>query len=133
MTLNSGLSVAPFGLLSGPGNLTVIDSAGGGTVVLGGTYEYRHSPHVANTYTGGTTVLSGTLEVVNSHALPNTGVLTVAGPAAIVSSARAGTLFGSNAMGQASSLETQAWTSQAASPGTDAAGSPVAPWQLAWA
>ena len=96
MTLNGG------GALSGPGQLAVIDSVGGGTVVLGNTGVL-----IANTYTGGTTVLSGTLDVLNAQALPNTGVLTVAGPGSIVSSVRAGTLFGSDAAGQTIVVDTQ--------------------------
>ena len=88
-----------LGSLIGPGQLRVIDSAGGGTVVLGGT-DTTGIP-IPNSYAGGTTVLSGTLEVFYAQAIPNIGVLTVAGPGAIVSSVRAGTLFGSHAMGQA--------------------------------
>ena len=58
--------------LSGPGQVRVIDSAGGGTVLR----AYGSN----NTYTGGTTVLSGTLQVANATmAFPSTGVLTVAG------------------------------------------------------
>ena len=56
---------------SGPGQVRVISSAAGGTVVFGDN---------TNTYTGGTTVLSGTLEVLNAQTLPNVGVLTVGGP-----------------------------------------------------
>ena len=81
---------------SGPGQLRVIDTAGGGTVVFGGT----DGSHLPNTYSGGTTVLSGTLEVMTAESLPATGVLTVGGPVSLVSSALAGTLFGSNAAGQ---------------------------------
>ena len=68
--------------LAGPGQLRVIDSAGGGTVQLGNALD----PTV-NTYTGGTTVLSGTLQVVNILALPNVGVLTVGGPGSAVRAA----------------------------------------------
>ena len=82
---------------SGPGQLTVIDSVGGGTVVLG---KYA-TTLVSNTYSGGTRVLSGTLEVLDAQALPNTGVLTVAGPGSIVLNSHVGTLFGSDAAGQA--------------------------------
>ena len=55
VNLNAGFSLA------GPGQLRVIDSAGGGMIVLGnsdGTLAY------GNSYTGGTTVLSGTLQVL---------------------------------------------------------------------
>ena len=37
MTLNSTFDRHSYGHLSGPGSLTVIDSVGGGTVVLGGS------------------------------------------------------------------------------------------------
>ena len=70
-------------VLSGPGGLAVIDSAGGGKVVLGGSDSNGH--RLVNTYTGGTTVVSGILELLNSNALPTTGVLTVAGPGSVVS------------------------------------------------
>ena len=71
------------GTLTGPGQLMVIDSAGGGMVVLGNSSDTT----VANQYTGGTTVLSGTLQVLYSQALPSTGVLTVGGPESVVLSA----------------------------------------------
>ena len=89
------------GVLVGAGQLAVIDSAGGGRVVLGA----NAATPVANLYTGGTTVLSGTLEVIGAQALPSIGVLTVAGPGSIVSSVQAGTLFESNATGQTVVLE----------------------------
>ena len=74
-----------IGYLTGPGQLRVIDSRGGGVVVLGGT-DSNGIP-IPNSYTGGTTVLSGTLQVLNNQALPSTGILTVAGPATVVFSA----------------------------------------------
>ena len=109
--------------ISGPGSLTVIDSLGGGTVVLGGMMNITDSTGqtigigpapdpTTNTYTGGTTVVSGTLQVLNAQALPNTGVLTVAGPGSLVSLASVGTLFENNAVGQAAALETSARSSQ---------------------
>ena len=81
--------------LAGPGQLSVIDSAGGGMFVLDGNH---------NDYTGGTTVLSGSLQVTNSNALPSMGVFTVGGPGAIVSSVQTGTLFES-ATGSASAVD----------------------------
>ena len=80
--------------LTGPGQLRVIDSAGGGTVVLGS------SDDINNAYTGGTTVLSGTLQVLYAQALPSTGILTVGEAGSIVLSSQVGTLFGSNAIEQ---------------------------------
>ena len=90
MVLNDGYALA------GPGQLRVIDSVGGGTVVLGNS----NNTSLGNLYTGGTTVLSGTLQVLSATALPNVGVLTVGGPTAVVLSAGAGTMFGSNMVGQ---------------------------------
>ena len=49
------------GTLTGPGQLKVIDSAGGGTVILGST----DINILGNNYTGGTTVLSGAGSVVS--------------------------------------------------------------------
>ena len=89
--------------LSGPGGLTVMDSAGGGMVVLGTTGTTNLPLNVTNTYSGGTTVLSGTLEVIGAQAVPNIGVLTVAGPGSIVSSAAVGMLF-EGATGSASAV-----------------------------
>ena len=73
--------------ITGAGELRIIDSAGGGVVVLNSTSGNSY------TYAGGTVVLSGTLELIGNQALPTIGVLTVAGPGSIVSSVRAGTLF----------------------------------------
>ena len=72
--------------ISGSGILTVFSSSNGGTVVLGNTNS------AVNSYTGGTQVLSGTLQILNAQALPNMGVLTVAGPGSIVSSTAVGML-----------------------------------------
>ena len=91
MSLNIG-----YQPLSGPGQLRVIDSLGGGKIVLGDSDD----SNIANLYSGGTTVMSGTLQVLYTTALPSVGVLTVGGPVSIVSSVRAGTLFGSDAVGQ---------------------------------
>ena len=66
--------------LSGPGQLRVIDSAGGGTVVLGGL-DSNGTP-IANFFTGGTKVFSGTLELLNPQALPATGDVSVGSPGA---------------------------------------------------
>ena len=118
LTLNDNSS------LSGPGQLAVIDSLGGGTVVLGGTY-WNSGAFIVNAYSGGTKVLSGTLEVVNSQALPKTGVLTVAGPGAIVSSVPAGTLFGNSATGQAVAVGSMSMDIAPSATATDASGSPV--------
>ena len=86
--------------LTGSGQLRIIDSAGGGIVVLGGINN--DDGHVIqNAYTGGTTVLSGTLKVLYANDLPQTGVLTVGGPATVVLNAQAGTLFEGDAAGQA--------------------------------
>ena len=94
-----------MGSFLGPGQLQVIDSAGGGTVVLGGTYWNGRGPSdISNNYTGGTTVLSGTLQVLNAQALPTIGVLTVGGPASVVMSGAVGTMFGSGAVEQAAAL-----------------------------
>ena len=97
----------------------MIDSVGGGTVVLGNTGVL-----IANTYTGGTTVLSGTLDVLNAQALPNTGVLTVAGPGSIVSSVRAGTLFGSDAAGQTIVVDSADADGMTSSPAAEALAEP---------
>ena len=95
--------------------------------------RHRQARHtIPNTYTGGTTVLSGTLQVSNTKALPGTGVLTVGGPATVVLSA-SGTLFGSNAAGQAVSLAARAWTSQVPSPRPTPPARQFPPWRLAWA
>ena len=110
--------------LVGPGQLVVIDSAGGGTVVLGGTDFNRNS--FGNYYTGGTTVLSGTLQVFDSTSLPSVGVLTVAGPGSIVSSTRAGTLFESNGIGQAVIVESIGGDITSSTPVADASGTTVA-------
>ena len=67
-------------VLTGPGQLRVIDSFGVGStgvVSLGGC---AWNAGLVNTYTGGTTVLSGTLQVLNGVALPTTGLLTLGGP-----------------------------------------------------
>ena len=84
VTLN-GYAYPYPGALSGPGQLRVIDSVGGGTVTLGGS-DINGNP-MPNYYTGGTTVLSGTLEVLYAQALPNTGVLTIGGPGSSVRAA----------------------------------------------
>ena len=68
---------------NGSGKLRVIDSAGGGMVVLGGN-DGNGDP-INNTYSGGTQVLSGTLQVLNSTALPSAGLLTVGGPGQSIS------------------------------------------------
>ena len=130
MTLNSTFDGTP-GILTGPGHLNVIDSAGGGMVILGGSFGYPTPTNVANNYTGGTTVLSGTLQVLNSDALPNTGVLTIAGPGSILSSTRAGTLFGNNATEQAVVVGSPGIGIASASPAADASGSPLLRSQLA--
>ena len=84
VTLN-GYAYPYPGALSGPGQLRVIDSVGGGTVTLGGS-DINGNP-MSNYYTGGTTVLSGTLEVLYAQALPNVGVLTIGGPGQVVRAA----------------------------------------------
>ena len=76
MTVNYQ-DVASTGKLSGPGQLRVIDSVGGGTVVLGGS-DYSGNP-LANYYTGGTQVLSGKLQMASGPGLPSTGLLTLGG------------------------------------------------------
>ena len=81
------------GVLTGPGQLRVIDSVGGGVVKMGG-FDLANNP-IPNNYTGGTTVLSGTLQVLYPTALPSVGVLTVGGPESLVLSAQTGTLLGS--------------------------------------
>ena len=77
VNLNSE-GLAGIGFLTGLGQLRVIDSVGGGKVVLGGSDFSGNS--LTNNYSGGTTVLSGTLQVVNNQSLPTVGVLTVGGP-----------------------------------------------------
>ena len=99
----------------------MIDSAGGGRVVLGGTGGSGNA--LVDTYAGGTRVLSGVLELVNSSALPTTGVLTVAGPGSIVSIASAGTVFESDTVGQVVRTDREGIASS--SPAVDAFGSPV--------
>ena len=89
--------------LAGPGNLTLLSSNAGGNFTLGGVDN--NANYIVNTYSGGTTLLSGTVQVLYSQALPDTGVLTVGGPVSVVSSAQAGTLFGSNAAEPAIVLE----------------------------
>ena len=81
VNLNSE-GLAGIGFLTGLGQLRVIDSVGGGKVVLGGSDFSGNS--LTNNYSGGTTVLSGTLQVVNNQSLPTVGVLTVGGPGAAV-------------------------------------------------
>ena len=116
MPLNSG-NVA----LAGPGQLRVIDSVGGGAVVLGNSNDTT----LGNGYTGGTTVSSGTLQVLYAQALPNLGVLTVGGPVSLVSSAQAGTLFGSNAAEQAVALEITGVDIASGSPAAGVSGSSI--------
>ena len=85
--LNSNASIYGDGYaLTGLGQLQVIDSVGGGTVVLGGT-DTNTGGNISNIYSGGTTILSGTLEVLNNFALPNVGVLTIGGGASSVQAA----------------------------------------------
>ena len=121
VNLNGIPDVQPvWGYLSGPGQLRVIDSVGGGRVVLGNTASLA-----ANYYTGGTTVMSGTLEVVNYQALPTTGVLTVGGPVAVVLNAAAGTLFGSNAVAQSLVVESTGTEIASSSLAADISGSAV--------
>ena len=86
--------------LAGPGQLRIIDSAGGGVVVFGG-FDADTGHLIQNAYTGGTTVLSGTLEVLYANALPQTGVLTIGGPATVLLSAQTGTMFEGETAGQA--------------------------------
>ena len=107
--------------------MTVIDSVGGGTVVLGNTTTL-----VSNIYSGGTRVLSGTLQVLNAQSLPNTGVLTVAGPGSIVLNSHVGTLFGSDAAGQAI-VVSDGTGIESSSPVMNVAGSSVAALATAWA
>ena len=64
-TVDANGRAMDIGGFSGPGQLTVIDSAGGGMVVFGGTGNSTN-----NYYSGGTTVLSGTLEVVGARNCP---------------------------------------------------------------
>ena len=112
------------GALAGSGNLTVIDSLGGGGVLLGNT-------GIQNTYTGGTRVLSGTLEMVNAQAVPDIGVLTVGGPGSIVSSTQAGTLFGNMRRGKRPSSESPVWKSQATSWRPAPPARQLLPWPVA--
>ena len=69
MTIDSNSTGLPA---TGPGQLRVIDSKGGGTVILG-TYS------TVNTYSGGTTILSGKLQMASAGGLPTTGILTIGG------------------------------------------------------
>jgi hypothetical protein len=114
MTIN----LNAYGALTGPGQLRVIDSAGGGTVILGGG-------GIINAYSGGTTVLSGTLEALNNQALPGTGVLTVAGAASIVLSSHVGTLFESSSAGPAATVGSAGVEIANFGPAADAAGALV--------
>ena len=104
--------LATAGYLTGPGQLRVIDSAGGGVVVIAG--------NGVNNYTGGTIVSSGTLQAANSFALPATGVLTVGGPEAVVLSAQMGTLFGSTSVGATIDVGSAGLDVAGLSPATDA-------------
>ena len=61
--LNLVAAISP----SGSGDALTLD--GGGELILSGS----------NNYGGGTTVLSGTLELTSPAAMPNSGVLTIAG------------------------------------------------------
>ena len=119
VNVNNGERYGYKGYLTGPGQLMVIDGAGGGTVVLG------DSTGDTNSYSGGTRVLSGTLESFNNQALPSVGVLTVAGPGSIVLNSHVGTLFGSSTVGQAVVLESTGVDIATGIPAADASGSPV--------
>ena len=113
------------GIITGPGLLRVIDSAGGGVVQIGGSYFNGTSTVSAvNSYTGGTQVLSGTLEVLNYQALSPIGVLTVGGPVSVVMSEAAGTLFGTGAAGQTVVLERTSLEIASASSTADASSWP---------
>ena len=122
MTLNGN-----SGSWSGLGQLVVIDSAGGGRVVL------NSGDGIINNYTGGTRVLSGTLEVADAQGLPGTGVLNVAGPETVVLSAHAGTLFGSNLAGPADIVSNLVVDGIAAPTGEQRSGVLIPTLQLAWA
>ena len=105
--------------------MRVIDSVAVGStgaVVLGGGDNLGN--HLINNYTGGTTVLSGTLQVLYPTALPDTGVLTVAGPGSVVLSATWG--HSSEAMRGTSSRPGRHGREIATrNPAADVSGSPV--------
>ena len=107
---------------SGPGQLRVIDSVGGGMLVLDGNQ---------NLYTGGTIVSSGTLQVTNAQALPATGVLTVGGPVSVMFSAKRGRSSRVMPWGKQSFLKARAWRSQVPVRRSARRARHFPPWRLA--